>query len=85
MYILSSFQQYACRKTLADRRVRIRGRFAKNQEHEQEQQEEDQSYTNFDNPTTQEDTHLLPFDNAFNKVTISFAQLNQLYLQLGFI
>lgn len=73
MYIISSFQQYACRKTLADRRIRIRGRFAKNQE--QEQQEEDQSYTNFDNPTSQEDNHFLPFDNAFNKVINLFDSL----------
>ncbi|KAK6123868.1 hypothetical protein DH2020_042393 [Rehmannia glutinosa] len=30
---------YACRKTLADKRVRVRGRFAKNNEHEPSQEE----------------------------------------------
>lgn len=37
--IAATILQYACRKTLADRRVRVRGRFARNNEIVEEENE----------------------------------------------
>ncbi|KMT17230.1 hypothetical protein BVRB_2g039310 [Beta vulgaris subsp. vulgaris] len=64
--------KYVCRKTLADRRVRIRGRFAKNQE--------EQSPTSYNHFITQENGVPLPFHNAGSK-SENYGEINEEWLQ----
>jgi hypothetical protein len=55
--IPATILQYACRKTLADRRVRVRGRFAKNNEIFEEETEVKKNDDNIPHHHHEKDTY----------------------------
>ena len=55
--IPATILQYACRKTLADRRVRVRGRFARNNEIFEEETEVKKDDDNIPHPRHGKETY----------------------------
>lgn len=74
---MSDFTQYACRKTLADSRPRVRGRFAKNDEYGSEQ-----SYRgNYNHHEDDEDDEVrLPLLNTYHPHSLISYLFSQFYL-----
>lgn len=76
--------QYACRKTLADRRVRVRGRFARNNEQCDDQKIVAEKIIIDDDDLTRKDMQFC-CDDAFQVLNNIINYISMLYIRLKLI